>query len=142
MNPNRRQLLRNSALAAGAILLPVPQLRAQALRFTSDPFRLGVASGYPTEHSLVVWTRLATEPLAPDGGLPDLTMTDMEAANDQLVPIGQFSNWPGVPGTYELDSRKRLRDRRPPREIYLNDPRHAAPTDLLTRIEWPVCAKG
>ena len=28
----------------------------------------------------------------------------------------------------------------PPREFYLNDPRVVAPLELLTRIEWPVCA--
>ena len=30
-------------------------------RFTSDPFKLGVASGYPTAGSVVIWTRLMGE---------------------------------------------------------------------------------
>ena len=33
-----------------------------------DPFSLGVASGYPGPDGIVLWTRLAPEPLAPDGG--------------------------------------------------------------------------
>ncbi len=38
-----------------------------------DPFALGVASGFPGPDSVVLWTRLAPEPLAPDGsgGLAD-----------------------------------------------------------------------
>ncbi len=34
-----------------------------------DPFTLGVASGDPLPESVVLWTRLATDPLEPDGGL-------------------------------------------------------------------------
>lgn len=38
-----------------------------------DPFTLGVASGDPEPHGVVLWTRLAPEPLAADGkgGMPD-----------------------------------------------------------------------
>lgn len=36
-----------------------------------DPFSLGVASGDPLPHSVVLWTRLAPEPLEADGGMPD-----------------------------------------------------------------------
>ncbi|WP_435101492.1 alkaline phosphatase D family protein [Halarchaeum sp. P4] len=37
----------------------------------ADPFTLGVASGDPLPDSVVLWTRLAPEPLAEDGGMPD-----------------------------------------------------------------------
>jgi alkaline phosphatase D len=37
----------------------------------SDPFTLGVASGDPLPDSVVLWTRLAPEPLEADGGMPD-----------------------------------------------------------------------
>lgn len=38
-----------------------------------DPFTLGVASGDPDATSVVLWTRLAVDPVAPDGlgGMPD-----------------------------------------------------------------------
>ena len=36
----------------------------------SDPFTLGVASGDPTSDTVVLWTRLAPDPLA-GGGMPD-----------------------------------------------------------------------
>ncbi len=40
---------------------------------SGDPFTLGVASGDPLPDGVVLWTRLAPEPLAPDGlgGMPD-----------------------------------------------------------------------
>jgi len=37
--------------------------------FDSYPFALGVASGTPTQSSIVLWTRLAPDPLLPNGGL-------------------------------------------------------------------------
>ena len=43
-------------------------------RFTTDPFTLGVASGDPLPDGVVLWTRLAPEPLATDGlgGMPGM----------------------------------------------------------------------
>lgn len=43
--------------------------------FDADPFTLGVASGDPLHDSVVIWTRLAPEPLAKDGGMPDETVS-------------------------------------------------------------------
>ena len=37
----------------------------------ANPFTLGVASGDPDTTSVVLWTRLALDPLAPNGGMPD-----------------------------------------------------------------------
>jgi alkaline phosphatase D len=39
-------------------------------RFATNPFTLGVASGDPTPHGVVLWTRLAPDPLN-DGGMPN-----------------------------------------------------------------------
>lgn len=41
-------------------------------RFREDPFSLGVASGEPDPHGVVLWTRLAPDPVAADGagGMP------------------------------------------------------------------------
>ena len=39
-------------------------------RFSAAPFTLGVASGYPQPGGVVLWTRLAPVPLAPNGGMP------------------------------------------------------------------------
>ncbi|MBK1703393.1 alkaline phosphatase D family protein [Halochromatium glycolicum] len=67
-SPRRRALLRGiGALGAATAASP---LRAVP-RLERYPFTLGVASGYPGPGSLVLWTRLAPEPLAPHGGLPE-----------------------------------------------------------------------
>jgi alkaline phosphatase D len=44
-----------------------PPTTLHTARLNSDPFGLGVASGDPAADSVVLWTRLATQPLASDG---------------------------------------------------------------------------
>ncbi|HEX8803275.1 MAG TPA: alkaline phosphatase D family protein [Acidimicrobiales bacterium] len=48
-----------------ASLPPVPD------GLPDELFALGVASGDPVADSVILWTRLVADPLAPDGGLPD-----------------------------------------------------------------------
>lgn len=40
-------------------------------KFSANPFTLGVASGDPEPDGVVIWTRLAPEPLQPGGGMGD-----------------------------------------------------------------------
>ena len=62
-------------LAATVPVLGLPSLRASArTSLPQDPFTLGVASGYPLPGGLALWTRLAPQPLAPDGGMPMETL--------------------------------------------------------------------
>jgi alkaline phosphatase D len=56
--------------------LPVP-------RFTGYPFTLGVASGSPTASGVVLWTRLAPEPLAGGGVAEDAATVSWEVAEDE-----------------------------------------------------------
>lgn len=70
----RRRLLR-IAVAGGPVVVaaslagfPFLRLGAQTLA-GRDPFTLGIASGCPTAQSVVLWTRLAPDPLSPDGGM-------------------------------------------------------------------------
>lgn len=58
---------RNFLLAASSALV-VPRLWAKPA-FAADPFTLGVASGAPLPDGVVLWTRLAPDPLN-GGGLP------------------------------------------------------------------------
>ncbi|WP_431997534.1 alkaline phosphatase D family protein [Streptomyces fungicidicus] len=51
--------------ARGAFAAP----RLDTARLADDPFTLGVASGDPLPDSVLLWTRLAPVPFAPDGGL-------------------------------------------------------------------------
>lgn len=70
---------RNVIIGAGAftglaIASQFPHQRAIATgRFTDYPFKLGVASGEPYPSSVVIWTRLAPEPLN-GGGMPDVNV--------------------------------------------------------------------
>ncbi|MEZ7131024.1 alkaline phosphatase [Nonomuraea sp. AD125B] len=72
-------ITRRSLFAGGASLgltaaLGVQPVRAAARRAPlSDPFQLGIASGEPASDGVVLWTRLAMDPVALDGlgGMPN-----------------------------------------------------------------------
>jgi alkaline phosphatase D len=70
---NRRTLLKTGgSFAAGMTLVGLAGGRAFAqASFDGYPFKLGVASGDPTPMGVVLWTRLAPEPLLVGGGLGD-----------------------------------------------------------------------
>ena len=68
---SRRQLL-NAAWALGAAAIAQPLISTRAIAqplFRDYPFPLGVASGEPLPDGVVLWTRLAPEPLY-GGGMP------------------------------------------------------------------------
>ena len=74
---DRRGLLGGLAASALGAALPAlsltdPPERSPVVRALREPFTLGVASGDPWPTSVVLWTRLAPEPLEPDGfgGMP------------------------------------------------------------------------
>lgn len=88
MSRTRRSFLATSIASAGALALSGAwrSLRAATPRFTTDPFKLGVASGYPTPASVVLWTRLAPSPLEPGGGVPPTVIpVDWEVATDDKM---------------------------------------------------------
>ena len=82
-NFSRRQFLQ--ALAAVGAASASPALRAQGpLRFADDPFRLGVASGYPRPDGAVIWTRLAPDIAQANGGLDQVAIpVRWEVARDE-----------------------------------------------------------
>jgi alkaline phosphatase D len=78
------RVLRRRVLGGCAAALAAPALLVAraAPRFAADPFTLGVASGYPTPDGIVLWTRLASDPLN-GGGMPDAVVdVDWEVADD------------------------------------------------------------
>ncbi len=78
---SRRAFVHRSAAAAALAAMPFGRVAAQ-VRFSSYPFKLGVASGDPSPDGFVLWTRLAPEPLEP-GELGRVTFeVDWEVAND------------------------------------------------------------
>lgn len=56
---------------------------ASAQNGLADPFTLGVASGDPAADGMVLWTRLAPEPLAEDGMPNRVVPVDWEIAADE-----------------------------------------------------------
>lgn len=78
---DRRRFLR----AAGALLMaPTLGLPKYArARFSTDPFTLGVASGAPLPDGVVLWTRLAPDPLAGGGLDPLPIMVNWEVSDDE-----------------------------------------------------------
>ena len=81
---SRRELLKIAG-TAGLALVARPVVSAQRVArpiFRTYPFTLGVASGDPLPDGVVLWTRLAPEPLA-GGGMPMVRIdVDWEVAAD------------------------------------------------------------
>ena len=61
----------SAALASAGLTVPAfasNSKPARQPRFKTDPFILGIASGYPSSDGMVLWTRVAPDPIAPDSG--------------------------------------------------------------------------
>ncbi|MBF6253255.1 alkaline phosphatase D family protein [Nocardia farcinica] len=88
-NLPRRNLLRVAAAGSAAVLVGTAAAssgRFRVPRWSDDPFTLGVASGDPAPDGVVLWTRLAPDPFAPDGhgGMMNAPVSvDYEVAHDE-----------------------------------------------------------
>jgi alkaline phosphatase D len=83
---SRRRLLQAGGVTAATLALGIDAPEAQATPLAGDPFTLGVAAGSPRASSMVLWTRLALDPLAADGhgGMPQEDVTvRWEVATDE-----------------------------------------------------------
>src|SRR5688572_3354938 len=75
---------RRAFLIGGLALLGASTLRAQARpRWATSPFTLGVASGDPASDGVVLWTRLAPDPIAGGGMSPEPVTVIWEVAEDE-----------------------------------------------------------
>lgn len=81
----RRDFLADvTRLAALAAVVPTDWRVVLRPRWASFPFSLGVASGDPSPASVMIWTRLAPDPLAPHGGMDgNRTAVNWEVADDE-----------------------------------------------------------
>ncbi|MFF4601062.1 alkaline phosphatase D family protein [Amycolatopsis sp. NPDC001319] len=81
---DRRRFLTLAGGTVGAVALGAGQL-AEAAELDPAPFTLGVASGEPDHTSVVLWTRLAPDPLdAATGGMPaEPVQVTWELARDE-----------------------------------------------------------
>lgn len=85
---SRRSFLVTAGLSAGGLLLSrqAPALVQRDVSSARTPFTLGVASGDPAADSVVLWTRLALDPLGEDGlgGMPSRAVdVQWEVATDE-----------------------------------------------------------
>ena len=85
-------LSRREFLLAGAALAALPGKARplfggvrQNVRFANDPFQLGVASGDPIADGVVLWTRLAPDPLHGGGMDPEPVEVRWEVAHDEQM---------------------------------------------------------
>jgi alkaline phosphatase D len=79
----RRRGFLAGSLAGAAIAAPFTVVRGAPVALASDPFTLGVASGAPRADGVVLWTRLAPNPLE-GGGMPDAPVAvDWQIAHDE-----------------------------------------------------------
>lgn len=115
--PRRSFLAGVGAAAAGALVLPNTALAGgpaflQTLSErkvgVTDPFTLGVASGDPLPWAVVIWTRLAPEPLELDGGMPQKPVTvHWEMAKDpdfrQIADRGSIDALPRLGHSVHVD---------------------------------------
>src|SRR5690349_3140624 len=83
--PHRFSLSRRSLLSGAAALSSFAILRNRAGAQSATPFTLGVASGDPQPDGCVLWTRLAPQPLAADGGLSGAVPVQWEIATDEAM---------------------------------------------------------
>lgn len=86
---DRRTFVRWSGAGAAALVFgygPFTEKTWARPRFPDRPFKLGVASGDPTPEGVVLWTRLAPEPLAENGrgGMPNRNVrVDWEVSENE-----------------------------------------------------------
>lgn len=96
---DRRRFLVATGSAA-VVLASMRDAVASAAELDPSPFTLGVASGDPTHDSVVLWTRLAPDPLS-GGGMPDVPVrVGWEVAGDatfvEVVRRGEVTAHPGA----------------------------------------------
>lgn len=82
-------LTRRGFLTSSVVLLAGSGVLGRGLRLTPsfpvNPFSLGVASGDPTSHGVVLWTRLAPDPLNGGGMDPEAVRVRWEIADDERM---------------------------------------------------------
>jgi alkaline phosphatase D len=110
----RREFLHSSAVGSVGLFSLMGDEPA-SLRSDQSPFTLGVASGDPTPHGVVLWTRLAPDPLN-GGGMPRVpVLVKWRVAQDsgmrRVVQQGLAIAWPAVAHAVHVDVQNLSPDR-------------------------------
>jgi alkaline phosphatase D len=104
----RREFLELARCATLAATVPTAWRVTWRPRFVDDPFTLGVASGDPTPDGVMLWTRLAPQPLEPDYGMDrQRTVVSWQVAADegfrQVVQQGRATAAPELGHSVHAD---------------------------------------
>lgn len=106
---HRRSFLDFARFAALAAVVPTDWRVRLRPSFRADPFALGVASGDPTADSVMLWTRLAPDPLVPGYGMDAIrTAVNWEVATDEsfrrIVQQGRATAAPELGHSVHVDA--------------------------------------
>jgi alkaline phosphatase D len=98
------------AIGSGGRLLGALGHDARATQaVAADPFRLGVASGDPLPDSVILWTRLAVDPMSPEPMPPVRVPVRWEVATDErfgkVVRSGRQTTGPDLGHSVHVDAR-------------------------------------
>jgi alkaline phosphatase D len=104
----RRQFLKGTL--AGFASAPLISSIASAYQFLVNPFTLGLASGDATADSIILWTRLAPEPLNANGGVPPIEIPvrwelSLDAAMSHIVQQGEVIASPVLAHSVHIDAQ-------------------------------------
>jgi alkaline phosphatase D len=104
----RREFLSKTAIGAGGVAL-APGALVSASQSSATLFTLGVASGDPAPGSVVLWTRLAPDPLNGGGMPPTPVFVRWRVALDEgmtrVVQSGLAIAWPQLAHAVHVDVR-------------------------------------
>lgn len=89
---DRRRFLASTTVAAACwpfAEMHIAEAADRRIKMGDNPFQLGVASGEPAPNGIVLWTRLATQPLTPDGGMPpeDIRVEWQVAGDEKMTKV-------------------------------------------------------
>jgi alkaline phosphatase D len=95
--------------SGGRLLGPGRRPAGGAPSIPADPFQLGVASGDPLPDSVVLWTRLAVDPMSPEPMPPVGVPVRWEIATDERfrksVRSGERTTGPNLGHSVHVDAR-------------------------------------
>jgi alkaline phosphatase D len=107
-HPSRRAFLAGAGQYL-ALTHALPFAAAGQTKIKSDPFTLGVASGDPTPDGIVLWTRLAQDPLNAGGMPAESVDVEWQIATDErmerVVKKGRTSATPDLAHSVHVEVR-------------------------------------
>ena len=103
---DRRGFLLQTLLGLGSTRLSAAF--ASSIESSSNPFSLGIASGDVTDSSVILWTRLAPQPLQADGGMDAVAVPvtwelSLDAGMAHVVQCGQALASPELAHAIHVD---------------------------------------